>query len=117
MVALAKVMSLQPKILMLDEPTKGLDANTKLVFAGILQSLREQGVSILVVTHDAEFACTVADRCALCFQGEICGTDETRKFFSENSFYTTTVNRITRGYFKDCVTLEDAAYALGLQIK
>ena len=106
--ALAKVLALKPRLLMLDEPTKGLDANTKNEFARIMRSLRSQGVSILIVTHDVEFACNVADRCALCFLGEICGEDETKRFFSENSFYTTAVSRMTRGIYRNAVTVDDA---------
>lgn len=114
LVALAKVMSLNPRVLMLDEPTKGLDANTKNRFADIMKALRQNGTSILVVTHDVEFASRVADRCALCFLGEICGEDETNRFFSQNSFYTTAVSRMTRGRYKNLVTVDEAEELLRL---
>ena len=112
--ALAKVLTLKPRLLMLDEPTKGLDANTKNKFADIMRTLKGQGVSILIVTHDVEFACAVADRCALCFLGEICGEDETKRFFAENSFYTTAVSRMTRGIYRNAVTVDDAQRLLSL---
>ena len=112
LVALSKVLALKPGLLMLDEPTKGLDVNTKARFADIMRALKAQGKSILIVTHDVEFACAVADRCALCFRGEICGEDETRRFFSGNSFYTTAVSRMTRGIFKNAVSVDDAQWLL-----
>jgi energy-coupling factor transport system ATP-binding protein len=72
-------------------------------------------MTIVIVTHDVEFAARTADRCAMFFRGEVTSVDEPRAFFSENNFYTTAVNRMTRGLFKGCVTLEDAVYALRLQ--
>ena len=115
LVALAKVLASEPKLLLLDEPTKGIDTYSSERISGILKSLRDGGMTIVIVTHDVEFAARTADRCAMFFRGEVTSVDEPRAFFSENNFYTTTVNRMTRGLFKDCVTLEDAVYALGLQ--
>ena len=54
--ALAKLLLLDPEVLLLDEPTKGLDAGFKQVLAQILRSLSDQGVTILMVSHDIEFA-------------------------------------------------------------
>ena len=99
---------------MLDEPTKGLDANTKNRFGAIIRSLRDASVSVLIVTHDVEFACAVADRCALCFLGEIIGASETKRFFADNSFYTTAVSRMTRGRYERLVTVDDALALLRL---
>ena len=65
-------------------------------------------MTIVVVTHDVEFAAECADRCALFFRGEITSCATPRRFFSENSFYTTAVNRMTRGHFSGAVTLDDA---------
>ena len=71
--------------------------------------LKAQGVSVLVVTHDVEFAARCADRCALFFRGEIVSEDEPSRFFDENSFYTTSANRICRGWYAGIATVEDAA--------
>ncbi len=114
LVAMAKVLALKPRLLMLDEPTKGLDANTKNRFGAIIRSLRDASVSVLIVTHDVEFACAVADRCALCFLGEIIGASETKRFFADNSFYTTAVSRMTRGRYERLVTVDDALALLRL---
>ena len=69
--ALAKILLLNPDILLLDEPTKGLDAEFKQTFGQILRTLRASGVAILMVSHDIEFCAKYADRCALFFDGSI----------------------------------------------
>ncbi len=94
--ALAKVLLHRPDILLLDEPTKGLDAAFKQSFAAILSALTASGVSVLMVSHDVAFCARYAHRCALFFDGSIvtCGTP--RAFFSGNSFYTTSANRMAR---------------------
>ena len=109
LVALAKILALQPRLLLLDEPTKGLDAHTKSRFIGILKELRKRGMTIVVVTHDVELAALCADRCAMFFRGGVVSTEVPQKFFSENTFYTTAVSRMTRGFFEHTVTVEDAA--------
>ncbi len=108
LLALARVLSTKPRLLLLDEPTKGVDANTKKQLTGILKSLKETGMTIILVTHDVEFAAETADKCALFFRGQIVSEDAPREFFSKNSFYTTPVSRMTRGIFENAVTLSDA---------
>ena len=94
--ALAKVLLLNPEILLLDEPTKGLDAEFKQVFAEILQILLRRGTAVLMVSHDIEFCARYAHRCALFFDGGIVTEGTPRNFFSGNSFYTTAANRMAR---------------------
>lgn len=105
--ALAKILLLNPEILLMDEPTKGLDAEFKQTFAEILRVLLERGVSILMVSHDIEFCAAHAHRCALFFDGSIVTEGSPRAFFSGNSFYTTSANRIARGVLPEAVTAED----------
>lgn len=105
--ALAKILLLKPKILLLDEPTKGIDAGSKITFSKILKDLKKDGITIITVTHDVEFAAQNADRCALFFDGELLSVDTPNSFFSENNFYTTAANRITRDYYKNAVLCED----------
>lgn len=107
LVALAKVLASKPRLLLLDEPTKGLDAHSKKTVAEILKKLKNAGAAVVVVSHDVEFAASCADRCAMFFRGEITSCDTPVKFFSENNFYTTSANRMTRGYFDDAVTADD----------
>lgn len=106
--ALAKVLLTDPRILMLDEPTKGMDGFFKQKFAGILEKLKEKGVTIVMVSHDIEFCAEYADRCALFFDGGIVTENEPRAFFAGNSFYTTAANRMCRHLVPDAVTVEEA---------
>ncbi len=109
LVALAKVLASKPRLLLLDEPTKGIDAHAQKAVMEILKALKEQGVAIMIVTHDVEFAAKCADRCALFFRGDIVSEDIPKRFFDENSFYTTSANRICRGRYDGVATVEDAA--------
>ena len=114
--ALAKVLLLQPKILLLDEPTKGLDAEYKQIFAVILRKMAEAGAAVVMVSHDIEFCAEHADRCALFFDGNIVTENKPRKFFSGNSFYTTSANRMARNILPDAVTVNDVISALGQEL-
>lgn len=107
LLALMRALGTKPRLLLLDEPTKGLDAATKESFLQVLRSLQKEGVTLLMVTHDVEFAASVADRCALFFRGEIVSCAPPRPFFSGNSFYTTAANRMARGYYDNIASLED----------
>ena len=107
--ALAKVLAAKPKLLLLDEPTKGLDAAAKQTMMTVLRGLKEKGVTVVIVTHDVEFSAACADRCAMFFGGRIASVGTPHEFFPQNSFYTTAVSRMTRGFYDGAVTLEDAA--------
>jgi len=108
--ALAKVLLTEPKIILLDEPTKGYDANSKAVFARILRELKEDGITTVTVSHDIEFAAENADRCAMLFGGEIISPDTPNVFFSENYFYTTSANRMARDMYEGAVTIKALAH-------
>lgn len=105
--ALGKVLISEPKILLLDEPTKGVDAYSKLSLSKILQEIKSDGVTIITVTHDVEFASIVADRCGLFFDGEVLSSLVPQEFFSKNNFYTTASSRISRDKFTNAVTVDD----------
>ena len=110
--AIAKMLLLEPHILLMDEPTKGLDAHAKRVLRDILRALKADGITILMVTHDVAFAAENADRCALFFDGEVLSADVPERFFAENNFYTTAANRMARHFWKYAVTCEQVtAYA------
>ena len=111
--ALAKILLLNPEVLLLDEPTKGLDAEFKSVFAQILQSLLKNGITIVMVSHDVEFCARYAHRCALFFDGYVVTQGSPRDFFSGNRFYTTSANRMSRELIADAVTAEDVIFACG----
>ena len=105
--ALAKVLLTQPKLLLLDEPTKGIDSFFKETLAKILCKLKEQGVTIVMVSHDVEFCARYADLVSMFFDGQILTTDTPRRFFGANSFYTTAANRMSHHVFRNAVTAED----------
>ncbi len=105
--ALAKVLLTEPKLLLLDEPTKGIDSFFKEKLAAILCKLKEQGISVVMVSHDVEFCAKYADQVSMFFDGQILTTDTPRRFFGNNSFYTTAANRMSRHVFSMAVTAED----------
>ena len=110
--ALAKVLLLCPKILLMDEPTKGIDNHYKKELGEILRKLSEHGVTILMISHDVEFCAQYADRTGLFFQGNVVTSEESKKFFAGNNFYTTAANRMARNYFPNAVTVEDVVKAI-----
>ena len=105
--ALAKVLLTDPKLLLLDEPTKGIDSFFKEKLAAILCKLKERGITIVMVSHDVEFCAKYADMVSMFFDGQILTTDTPRRFFGNNSFYTTAANRMSRHVFSMAVTAED----------
>ena len=115
-VALGMVLLKKPQILIMDEPTKGMDAHFKKIFSQILKDLQRGGASILMVSHDLEFCAEFADRCALFFDGSITAEGETREFVKENRFYTTSVCRMAREILPTCVTARDLILAVGGKI-
>ncbi len=114
--ALAKVLLTQPDILLLDEPTKGFDAEFKVTFAQILRRLVAQGVTILMVSHDVPFCAEYAHKCGLFFDGSLVAEGTPREFFSGNSFYTTPANRMARHLLPQAVTVADIVGCCGGQI-
>ncbi len=115
--ALAKVLLTAPDILLLDEPTKGLDAEFKVVFANIINKLLAQGVSVLMVSHDVSFCAEYAHRCGMFFDGNIVAEGTPKDFFSGNSFYTTPANRMARSFIPNAVTVEDIVRCCGGKVE
>lgn len=115
--ALAKVLLQEPQILLLDEPTKGMDAHFKAVFADILKDLSSSGVTVVMVSHDIEFCAEHAERCALVFDGSITSAGTPREFFAGKSFYTTSTNRMARTTLTNAVIVDDIILACGGKIQ
>lgn len=111
--ALAMILLNNPEILLLDEPTKGLDAHFKYKLAEILKSLTKKGVTVIMVSHDIEFCAEFADRCAMFFDGAVISENEPREFFSGKSFYTTAANRMSRGIINGAVLYTDIIKSIG----
>jgi energy-coupling factor transport system ATP-binding protein len=105
--ALGKILLMEPDILLLDEPTKGMDGSFKQKFSRYLRELSEKGMTILLVTHDLEFCARNATRCGFLFDGTILSESETKSFFEDSTFYTTQARRMTEGMLPHCVLWED----------
>ena len=105
--ALAKVLLTNPRLLLLDEPTKGIDSFFKETFAEILADLKKQGITIVMVSHDVEFCARYADIVSMFFDGQVLTTDTPRRFFGANSFYTTAAHRMSRHIFHMAITVDD----------
>lgn len=110
--ALGKLLLTEPDILLLDEPTKGLDGAFKEKLAELLKDLCTKGKTVVLVSHDMEFCARYADQCGLLFDGQLISEGETRAFFRENVFYTTAAQRMSRGVCGDCLLAEDIVRAL-----
>ncbi len=87
--ALAKLLVGRPDIILLDEPTKGMENEFKKELAALFDRLCEKGMTLIMASHDLEFAAKYADRCMLLFNGDVVKSDDSDDFFSGNSFYTT----------------------------
>lgn len=110
-VALAKVLLLKPQVLLLDEPTKGLDEPLKRKLGELFKKLVKEGVTIIMVSHDLDFCARYSDECALFFDGNVISSGQSKSFFLGNSFYTTVANRLSRGIIEGCVTCEEVTEA------
>ncbi len=111
--ALAMILLKNPQILILDEPTKGLDAHFKRSLAQILRELKSRGAAILMVSHDIEFCALVSDRCAMFFDGAVTSVGTPRQFFGGNNFYTTSANRMARELLPKAISADDIIAAAG----
>lgn len=110
--ALAKVLLLRPRLLLMDEPTKGLDAEYKEELGKVLKKLQEHGITIFMISHDVEFVAEYADRVGLFFDGYEVTSKPAKEFFAGNNFYTTAANRMARHYFPEAVTGKDVIRCL-----
>lgn len=112
-VSLAKILLLNPDIILLDEPTKGMDESFKVVFASVIRELKSQGKTIVLVSHDIEFCAKFSDRCVMFFDGDITSSGTPREFFAGKTFYTTTANKMVRHILPNAVLTDDVVNACG----
>lgn len=113
--ALAKLLLLEPDILLLDEPTKGLDATFKKKLGKSLRELTNQGKTIVFVSHDVDFCAEYAQYCGLLFRGNLTALETTKQFFGNNYFYTPSVQRMFHRICEqsNVITCEEALRVLG----
>lgn len=115
--ALAKILLTGAQVLVLDEPTKGLDAGFLKTLAEILNRLAEEGKTIIMVSHDIEFCAEHAHWCGLLFDGNTVSKGSAHRFFAGNTYYTTAANRMGRKILPDAITAQDVLLALGVEPK
>lgn len=97
LITLGLLLLSQPQILLLDEPTKGLDPIRRTNLGNILKRLQnENNLTVIMVSHDMNFSAEYATKCALLFDGKLVTKAEPHRFFADNFFYTTTINRMVR---------------------
>lgn len=106
--AVAKVMMADPSVLLLDEPTKGMDGDFKNTFGQMLLDLKARGTTVVIVSHDIEFCAQWADHCILFFHGQVISQGNVHSFFKGNHFYTTAANKMCRKYNRDIVNVDEA---------
>lgn len=105
--AFYKVIAKHPKILLLDEPTKGLDGKSKKELNSLIKEYKSNGNTVLIVSHDLDFCAETADFCGMMFDGSVGSVDKTKNFFECTYFYTTTPSRIAKCFLKTAVTIDD----------
>ncbi|AZV57182.1 ABC transporter ATP-binding protein [Clostridium sp. AWRP] len=107
-VAIASILVLRPEIILLDEPTRGLEGELKDKLGKLLQNLNEKGTTIILVTHDTDFASKFCRRYMIMFNGSIVADGSKEKVLGDGIFYTTSINKLLRDKDKNIFTLEDA---------
>ncbi|ASS74433.1 hypothetical protein CIG75_05140 [Tumebacillus algifaecis] len=110
--ALATVLVQQPKLLLLDEPTRGLDSGQKENLGKWLHSYLLQGGTVLLITHDVEFAAEYADWVVLIDDGIVAAEGTPQQMLTRGMFYAPQVGRIFRGVAEHVVTLQDGIQLL-----
>ena len=103
-VAMAYLYEKEGDIYLFDEPTKGLDPEWKQHFRVWLSELAREGKTVIVVSHDVEFAANACEYMSMCFDTQISKPMRTGEFFKDHLFYTTAVHRIVRDRYPDIVT-------------
>lgn len=111
-VALASVLVKKPRLLLLDEPTRGLDAGLKNELGGYLLDLAASGVSIVIVTHDIEFVAEYARRVVIMFGGEVVADGDKRAIMNNSLYYAPQLNKLFRGFYEGIITFQDALETL-----
>ncbi|MBB6631594.1 ABC transporter ATP-binding protein [Clostridium algidicarnis] len=105
--AIATMIVLEPKVLLIDEPTRGLDNENKKMLQDILKEINRLGVTIILITHDMDFAASSANRFIMLFNGKITSDGDMQKVFKEGFYYTTTLHKLFNNINKNIFNLED----------
>ncbi|TCO71478.1 ABC transporter ATP-binding protein [Marinisporobacter balticus] len=109
-VALGSILVMEPEILILDEPTRGLDRDLKERLGEIILNLKNKGKTVILVTHDVEFVGKFCERVCLMFDGSVAQVGSKYDVLTEGIYYATQMNKLFSGYVDKIITLEDACY-------
>ncbi|MCR5143725.1 MAG: ATP-binding cassette domain-containing protein [Lachnospiraceae bacterium] len=107
LLAIGKLLLLKPQIILMDEPTKGLDFDRKIQLGDRLKKLAESGITILMVSHDIEFCARFATRCGMMHDGRVVASSSAREFFAGNNFFTTATNRMVKRFLPKFILPEE----------
>ncbi|OAA92078.1 ABC transporter ATP-binding protein [Clostridium ljungdahlii] len=107
-VAIATILVLQPDIILLDEPTRGLESGLKYKLGKLLERLNKKGTSIVLITHDTDFASNFCKRYMIMFNGAIVADGDKKQVLGDGIFYTTSMNKLLRDREDSIFTLEEA---------
>ncbi len=110
--ALGKLLLLQPELLLLDEPTKGMDGSFKESFAGMLHRLQKENMTIVMVSHDLNFIAEYMEQVAMVFDRGILCRGSVREFLRNNAFYTTAFCRMCGEMFPDVIRISEMVQRL-----
>lgn len=110
--ALAAVLVSRPQLLMLDEPTRGLDYALKEELGSILQQLQTAGTAIMVVTHDVEFAAEYSEKIVLMGQGSIIAEGNKYAMLSDSTFYCPQISKLFNNMVEGVVTFKQGQAVL-----
>ncbi|MBN2898623.1 MAG: ABC transporter ATP-binding protein [Clostridia bacterium] len=110
--AIAIVLASAPNVLLLDEPTRGLNKGLKRQLIGLLKSLREQGICLTVISHDMEFMADLTDRIAIISGGVLQVVDRTQNLLSDGLFYVSDFGKLFAPYGLSVVSSKAAQHIL-----
>ncbi len=116
-VAIASIMVMEPQILLLDEPTRGLDRELKNKLGQLLLDFKNKGKTIILVTHDIEFVSKYCDRIALMFDGTIAQCGSKYEVLDSGMYYSTQMNKLFSGYSHEIITMKDALDVINQNLK
>lgn len=111
-VAIACTIALNPEVLILDEPTRGMDSLSKDKIGQIIQKLSNKGKAIIIITHDSDFAADYSHSVSLMFNGEIVASGMTEDVLYDSIYYSPQVARMFKNKCK-IVKTQDAVELLG----
>jgi energy-coupling factor transport system ATP-binding protein len=111
--ALALVMAPSPALLLLDEPTRGLDYPSKDRLIGVLRSLADEGHAIVLATHDVELAARVADRAVVLADGQVISDGPARQVVCHSPIFAPQVAKVLAP--EEWLTVDEVRDALGVK--